>query len=63
MEKKSEKEPLYGYPRKSPEIAKTSVAIIEAICGQENITPFTAKYALKMAAEIIEDEAQHDTIS
>jgi len=63
LEKKSEKEPLYGYPRKSPEIAKTSVAIIKAICEQENITLFTAKYALKMATEIIEDEAQHDTIS
>lgn len=62
MEKKSEKEPLYGYPRKSPEIAKTSVAIIKTICEQENITPFIAKYALKMATEIIEDETQHDTI-
>lgn len=54
--------PLYGYPRKSPEIAETSVAIIKAICEQENVTPFIAKHALKMAAEIIEDESQYDAI-
>lgn len=62
MEEKSKTEPLYGYPRKSPEIATTSVAIIKAICEQENITPSTAKYALKMATEIIESEAAYDAI-
>lgn len=61
-EKEMEKEPLYGYPRKSPEIAKTSTAIIKAICEQKNVTPFIAKYALKMAGEIIEEESQCDAI-
>lgn len=63
LEELMKKEPLYGYPRKSPEIAKTSVAIIKAICEQENITPCTAKYALKMATEIVENEAQYEIIS
>ena len=62
-EEETKKKPLYGYPRESRKIAGTSAAIIKAICGQENITPFIAKYALKMAAEIIEDESQHDAIS
>lgn len=62
MEEKSKEEPLYGYPRRSPEIATASVAIIKAICEQENITPSIAKYALKMAAEIIESETEHDAI-
>ncbi len=61
-EQQSREMPLYGYPRKSPEIAETSVAIIKAICEQENVTPFIAKHALKMAAEIIEDESQYDAI-
>jgi len=63
LEELMKKEPLYGYPRKSPEIAKASVAIIKAICEQENITPYAAKYALKMATEIIENEAQYEIIS
>lgn len=51
-----------GYPRKTPEIAKTATAIIKAICEQENVTLFIAKYALKMAVEIIDEETQHEAI-
>lgn len=62
LEELMKKEPLYGYPRKSPEIAKTSVAVVKALCEQENLTLLTARYALKMATEIIEDEMQRDVI-
>lgn len=62
LEELMKKEPLYGYPRKSPEIAKTSVAIVKALCEQDNLTLLTARYALKMATEIIEDEMQRDVI-
>lgn len=62
LEELMKKEPLYGYPRKSPEIAKTSVAIVKALCDQDNLTLLTARYALKMATEIIEDEMQRDVI-
>ncbi len=51
-----------GYPRKIPEIATTATAIIKTICEQEKMTPFIAKYALEMAAEIIDDETQHEAI-
>lgn len=62
LEELMKKEPLYGYPSKNPEIAKTSVAIVKALCEQENLTLLTAKYALKMATEIIEGEMQRDVI-
>lgn len=62
LEELMKKEPLYGYPSKSPEIAKTSVTIVKALCEQENLTLLTAKYALKMATEIIEGEMQRDVI-
>lgn len=63
-QEKSKKMPLMGYPRKGQEeIAKTSTAIIKVLCEMENLTPNRAKYALKMAADIIEDEMQHDVIS
>lgn len=38
LEELMKKEPLYGYPSKSPEIAKTSVTIVKALCEQENLT-------------------------
>ncbi len=60
--KNAEKGPRYGYPRGNPQIAKVSAAIIKTICEQENITPFIAKYALEMAADIITAETQHDAI-
>ena len=62
LEEFMKKEPQYGYPSKSPEIAKTSVAIVKALCEQDNLTLLTAKYALKMATEIIEGEMQRDVI-
>lgn len=61
-EKRAEKEPIYGYPRGNPQIAKVSAAIIKTICQQENITPFIAEYSLKMAADILKNEMQHDAI-
>jgi hypothetical protein len=51
-----------GYPRKTPEIATTATAIIKTICEQEKMTPLIAKYALKMAVEIIDEETQHEAI-
>lgn len=63
LEEFYKKEPLYDYPRKSPEIAKTSVAIVKALCEQENLTLVTARYALKLATEIIEGEMERDIIS
>lgn len=63
LQEESRKMPLMGYPRKGQEeIIRVSVAIIKAICDQENTTPFIAKYALKMAAKIIKDEMQYDAI-
>lgn len=56
--------PLMGYPRnKQEEITKTSVAIIKTICGMENVTPYIAKEAMKMAADIIDSETAHEAIS
>ena len=49
--------PLLGYPRKNQqELTAMSAEIIKVICTHENVTPILAKNALKMAADIIEDE-------
>lgn len=63
-EKDAEKNIIAGYPRKEQEkIAKTSHAILSAICEQDEVTVQQAKYALKMAVEILDVTAKHETIS
>lgn len=62
-ESQSRRMPLMGYPREGQEeILKTSVAIIKTLCEMENMTPHRAKQALKMAADIIDEETRHDAI-
>lgn len=52
-----------GYPRKDQtEILKISSAIIKNLCDTENITIYKATQALKMAEDIIADEAKNDVI-
>lgn len=59
----SKKMPLMGYPRQhQEEMTKLSIAIIEAICESENVTPFIAKSALTMAIDIIESEMKYAPI-
>lgn len=60
LKEQSGREP--EYPGEKPEIAGTAAVIIKAICEQDNITPFIAEYALKMASDIIRDEMQHQLI-
>lgn len=63
-EKCAEDSLLYGYPRsQQEEITKVSHAILDAICNQNNVTVQQAKYALKMATEILDVTAKYETIS
>lgn len=63
-EKDAEKNIIAGYPRKEQEkIAKTSHAILSAICEQDEVTVKQAKYALKMAGEILEVTGEYEIIS
>lgn len=60
----SKERPLMGYARKNqPEIVGVSVAIIKALCEMDGMTPFRAKEALKMAADIIDEATQNETIA
>lgn len=62
-EQSSQEAPLIGYPRNDqPELMKISAAIIKEICKIENMTPFKAKAALKIAGDIISEEMKHDVI-
>lgn len=55
--------PLSGYPRnEQTELMRISTAIIKEICKMENITPFKAKAALKIAGDIVNEEMEHDAI-
>lgn len=55
--------PLMGYPRNGQsELMKISTAIIKEICKMEDITPFKAKEALKIAGDVISEEMEHDAI-
>lgn len=52
-----------GYSRNGQaELMKISTAIIKEICKMENMTPFKAKAALKIAGDIISEEMEHDAI-
>lgn len=52
------------YPRLyEEEYAEMSVAIIERLCELDGVTPYKAKEAIKMAADIIDAELLHETIS
>ncbi len=62
-EQSSQEAPLIGYPRNDqPELMKISAAIIKEICKIENMTPFKAKAALKIAGDVISEEMKHDVI-
>ncbi|NBI72149.1 hypothetical protein D3Z50_13970 [Clostridiaceae bacterium] len=62
-EQSSQEMPLIGYPRNGqPELMKISAAIIKEICTMENMTPFKAKAALKIAGDVISEEMEHDAI-
>ncbi len=59
----SQEMPLLGYPRNGqPELVKISAAIIKEICKMEDMTPFRAKEALKIAGDIISEEMEQDAI-
>ncbi|MBQ3513470.1 MAG: hypothetical protein IJA32_06700 [Lachnospiraceae bacterium] len=49
-------------PSSQIEISKMSIAIIKAICKEENTTPNRAIYASKLAIDIIDSAMQFDTI-
>ncbi|MBS6681488.1 MAG: hypothetical protein KH290_08635 [Roseburia sp.] len=60
----SEKMPLMGYPRThQSETLEISVAIIKRMCEMPDITPARAKLALKMAADIIDEESCNDPMT
>ncbi len=62
-EQSSQEVPLIGYPRNDqPELMKISAVIIKEICKIENMTPFKAKAALKIAGDVISEEMEHDVI-
>ncbi len=62
-EQSSQEMPLIGYPRNDqPKIMEISTAIIKEICKMENVTPFKAKVALKIAGDVISEEMKHDAI-
>lgn len=62
-EQSSQEMPLTSYARnEQPELMKISTAIIKEICKIENMTPFKAKAALKIAGDIINEEMEHDAI-
>lgn len=57
----SKKMPLIGYLRNNqPEILEISAAIIKAICTCDNVTTYKAVQALKIAADIIEEEKKFE---
>lgn len=59
-----EKMPKMGYPRNGQkEIVKISVAVIKTLCEIEDMTPYRATQALKMATDIIDEESKYETIS
>lgn len=53
--------PLIGCPRNNqPEILEISAVIIKAICTCDNVTTYKAVQALKIAADIIEEEKKFE---
>lgn len=57
------KMPILGYPTQGQkEILKISTNIIKALCEMDDLTPNKATQALKMAADIIDEESKNDAI-
>ena len=55
--------PIMGYPRgDQKKMAMTATIIIKAICDVDELTICTAKNALKMAADIIDEATKYDSI-
>lgn len=55
--------PIMGYPRgDQKKMAMTATIIIKAMCDVDELTISTAKNALKMAADIIDEATRHDSI-
>ena len=55
--------PIMGYPRgDQKKMTMTATIIIRAMCDVDELTISTAKNALKMAADIIDEATRHDSI-
>lgn len=55
--------PIMGYPRSDQKkMAMTATIIIKAMCDVDELTICTAKNALKVAADIIDEATKYDTI-
>lgn len=60
---KSSKKPILGYSRQNQaEILKISTDIIKTLCKMENLTAYKATQALRIAVDIIDEEAKNDAI-
>lgn len=55
---------IIGYPKKKQKkIARIASAIIKVMCEEDELTPFIAENAMRMAKEILDTEMKHDIIS
>ena len=55
--------PIMGYPRgNQKKITMTATIIIKALCDVDGLTISTAKNALRMAEDIIDQATKHDPI-
>ena len=55
--------PIMGYPRgDQKKMTMTATIIIKALCDVDGLTISTAKNALKMAEDIIDQATKHDHI-
>lgn len=55
--------PIMGYPRgDQKKMTMTATIIIKALCNVDGLTICTAKSALKMAEDIIDQATKHDPI-
>lgn len=55
--------PIMGYPRgDQKKITMTATIIIKALCDVDGLTISTAKNALRMAEDIIDQATKHDPI-
>jgi hypothetical protein len=55
--------PIMGYPRgDQKKMTMTATIIIKALCNVDGLTICTAKNALKMVADIIDESTKFDSI-
>lgn len=55
--------PIMGYPRgDQKKMTMTATIIIKALCNVDGLTICTAKNALKMAGDIIDESTKFDSI-